>query len=251
MAIGQSGSTSAAGRGNRFAAGGCLTILGVLTVVCAIVLSWLWYRAGHDEQVSHESRQKALAGLERRAERAKDESLQSLRERGTADAETLTGVIAQHTGAPVIRYDAAHRRFTATVEETADYEKINILRPGADRVKRCVAFTFSRGPDGLWTGRTEQRDGRVCQPVQEIGDQARYLRSRLARLADGDLTSAGVKELLKAKSVVVEGGTVRAVTVVFSYDKALGQCYRFTRPFADGAADELDAATRAVPVPDC
>lgn len=118
---------------------GRLTILIALSAVLGIVVSWLWYRDWHDGNVNTERSEKALALIRKQARAGADDTARALDTSGTTDADALTGVIRQHSEAPVITYDASRREFTATAARSAQYdEEVVLPGDGPVRMTRCL-----------------------------------------------------------------------------------------------------------------
>ncbi|MFF7450352.1 MULTISPECIES: hypothetical protein [unclassified Streptomyces] len=244
-------------RANGLVTTGCLTTLMALIVVLGIVVSWLWYRAGHDGDVNREREEKAFAAIGKQARATAHDTARALGTSGTTDADALAEVVWRHTEAPVITYDASRREFTATDARTAEYDN-KLLLPGGGPVEvtRCFVFTYTYRPGHAWTSRISERDDDVCRPGTEIGHLARLALQRISNLYAEDLTRAGVQQALDptgrgsfdVRRVVREGDTTTVSAVVSSSRPAVGQCYRFTRPAPGG--DGRSPAT-AVPTSSC
>ncbi|WP_432198838.1 hypothetical protein [Streptomyces sp. bgisy027] len=224
---------------------GCLTPLIALTVVLGVLVSWLWYRHWHDGNVNSERREKAFALIGKQARDTADETARALDTSGTTDADALTGVIGQHSEAPVITYDASRREFTATAARSIQYDEEVILPGGGPvRVTRCFVFTYTHRPGQAWTSRVAERDDDVCRPSTQIASRVRLALTRISSMYAGDLTRAGVQDALDptgrrsfdVKNVVREGDAVTVSVLVASSKAAVDQCYRFTRtvPGDDG-----------------
>ncbi|AZM62163.1 hypothetical protein DMA10_04875 [Streptomyces sp. WAC 01420] len=243
-------------RANRLVNTGCLSALVVLTVVLGIVASWLWYRHWHDEKVNSERKEKSLASILEQAEATAHETARALDTGGAADADALTGVIWQHSRAPVITYSPSRREFTAMVAKSAQYDRDVVLPGGgAVQVTRCFVFIYTQHPGGTWASKVSERSDDVCRPSTRIGNRVRLALTRFANLNDEDLTGAGVQNALDptgrrfidVKNVARAGDMVTASVLVSSTERAVGQCYRLTRPVADGD----QRAVAAVPALSC
>ncbi|MGR4847438.1 hypothetical protein [Streptomyces sp. LARHCF252] len=118
-----------------------------MIIVLGVVVSWLWYRHWHDGDVNREREEKAIALIQKQARATADDTARALGTSGTDDADALTGVIWQHSRAPVIAYDASRREFTATDARTAQYDN-RLLLPGGGPVEvtRCFVFTYTYRP---------------------------------------------------------------------------------------------------------
>ncbi|WP_437046324.1 hypothetical protein [Streptomyces sp. enrichment culture] len=236
---------------------GCLTILIALITVLGVFVSWLWYRHWHDGNVNSERKEKASALIRKQAREAADDTARALDKSGTTDADTLTGVIWQHSETPVITYDASRREFTATAARSAQYDEA-LLFPGGGPVQltRCFVHTYTHRPGQAWTFRVSERDDDVCRPSTQIGGRVRLALTRISSMYAEDLTRAGVQEALDptgrrsfdVKDVVREGDRMTLSVLVSSSEKAVDQCYRFTRPVA---GDDGQGSATAVPVASC
>jgi hypothetical protein len=245
------------GRVNRLVTTGCLTALMALIVVLGIVVSWLWYRHGHDGNVNREREEKAVALIREQARATADDTARALGTSGTTDADALTGVIWQHSEAPVIAYDASRREFTATAARSARYDNEVVLPGGGSvEVTRCFVVTYTHRPGQGWTPKASERDDDVCRPSTQIGGRVRLALTRISSMYAEDLTRAGVQKALDptgrrsfdVKSVVREGDTVTVSAVVSSSGAAVDQCYRFTRPTP---GDDGQGSATAVPTSSC
>lgn len=232
------------------------TVLGALLLTSVLVPSWLLYKEKHSERITRENRRQALTRLDQQTKRSRDESLRALRESSAHDVDALAGIIARHTDAHLLAYDASRGRFTATAEWKTEYALV-ALWPGIthDRLNRCVVLTFTHGPGVAWTGRTDQQDQAECEPARAIGSLAAGLRRRLSQLEGEDLTDARVREVLavgsKVERVTADRGVLRAEVILFDRAKTVGQCYRFTRPLTPERAATAETSTTAVPLPSC
>ncbi|MCE7048038.1 hypothetical protein [Streptomyces purpurascens] len=244
-------------RANGLVTTGCLTILIALIVVLGIVVSWLWYRHWHDGNVNREREEKAFASIGKQARATAHDTARALGTSGTTDADALTGVIWQHSEAPVITYDASRREFTATAARSARYDN-RLLLPGGGHVEvtRCFVFTYTYRPGQAWTSRISERDDDVCRPGTEIGHMVRLALTRISSMYAEDLTRAGVQDALDptgrrsfdVKNVVREGDTMTVSVLVSSSGAAVDQCYRFTRPVP---GDDGQGSATAVPTLSC
>ncbi|MCT9138458.1 hypothetical protein [Streptomyces violarus] len=245
-------------RASRLVTTGCLTILIALIIVLGVVVSWLWYRHWHDGKVNSERSEKAFALIRKQARATADDTARALGTSGTNDADALTGVIWQHSRAPVIAYDASRREFTATAASSARYDHAVVLPGGGPvQVTRCFVFTYTHHPSQAWTSRVSERDDDVCRPGTVIGGLVRLARTRISGMYAEDLTRAGVQKALDptgrlrfydVKSAVRRADTVTVSILLSSPDTTVGQCYRFTRPVPGD--DGLGSAT-AVPTSSC
>ncbi len=244
-------------RANRLVTTGCLTTLIALIVVLGVVVPWLWYRNWHDGNVNSERREQALAAILEQAHARAGDTDRALETSGITDVDALTGVIWQHSKAPVITYDASHREFTATAASSAHYDAKAILPGGGSgQVTRCFVFTFTHRPGQAWKPRVSERDDDVCRPSTQIGNRVRLALTRILSMYAEDMTRARVQETLdptgrrsfEVKSVVRQSDTTTVTVVVWSSGAAVDQCYRFTRHAPGG--DGQGSAT-AVPVSSC
>ncbi|WP_159029624.1 hypothetical protein [Streptomyces qaidamensis] len=235
---------------------GCLTVLIALIAVLGIVVSWLWYRHWHDGNVNSERRGQALAAILEQAHARAGDTDRALETSGITDVDGLTGVIWQHSKAPVITHDVSHREFTATAASSAHYDAKAILPGGGSgQVTRCFVFTFTQHPGQGWTSRVSERDDDVCRPGAEIGGLVRLAQTRISSMYAQDLTRAGVQKALnptgrrsfEVKSVVRQRDTTTVSVVVSSSGAAVDQCYRFTRP----APGDGQGPATAVPASSC
>ncbi|MFJ3786347.1 hypothetical protein [Streptomyces sp. NPDC090093] len=257
MASSRSGTSPVAERANRFATGGCLTILMVLILVLGVFASWMWYSAWRVGQASEQNSKKALTSLLQQADRMADESGRALRASDPGSAEEAADVIWKHTEAPVITHDAALGKFTATVEKAVEYNTAGFPGGGADRVVRCFVFTITHGPGRTWTSQVAAEDFNVCRPSKDIGSQARNALTHLANMPGEDLTRAGVQraldpaghpDLVTVKSVIRRKGMVVVSALISSRDGTTDQCYRLTRP---NSGQEVQLSATAAPTTSC
>ncbi|MDX3388311.1 hypothetical protein PV682_43785 [Streptomyces niveiscabiei] len=231
-----------------------------MTVVLGVVVSWLWYRHWHDGNVNSERRDKAFALIREQARATADDTARALDTSGTTDADALTGVIWQHSEAPVVTYDASRREFTATAARSAQYDE-EVMLPGGGPVEvtRCFVFTYTHRPGQAWTSRVSERDDDVCRASTQIGGRVRLALTRISSMYAEDLTRAGVQTALDptgrgsfdVRNVMRKGDTV-TVSVLVSSSEASGaavdQCYRFTRPVP---GDDGQGSATAVPASSC
>ncbi|MFI7347737.1 hypothetical protein ACIBSR_15895 [Streptomyces sp. NPDC049936] len=255
----QTGHTVVTGQTNRRVTTGCLTILIALTVVLGTVVSWLWYRHWHDENVNSERREKALAQVLKQARATAEDTSRAL---GTSDAteahaDAVIGVIWEHSKAPVITYDASRHEFTATAAAAAQYTQENMLPGGGPiQVTRCFSFTYGQDPSRTWTARVSERTDVACRPSTQISSRVRQAQTRISSMYAEDLTHEGIQEALDptgrrsfdVKNVVREGDTTTASVLVSSSETAVEQCYHFTRPVP---GDEGHGSSTAVPTSSC
>ncbi|WP_157968550.1 hypothetical protein [Streptomyces geranii] len=251
------GSAVVTGRANRLVTTGCLTILIALIIVLGIVVSWLWYRTWHDENVNSEREEKVLASLLQQARDTADATARALDTSGTTDADALTEVIWRHTEAPVITYDTSRREFTATAAKSAQYDE-EVIVPGGGPVEmtRCFVFTYIHRLGQEWTSRVSERDDKMCRPGTDVGGMVRLALTRVSNMYAEDLTRAGVQKVLDptgrrfydVRNVVRGGDTVTVFVLVSSSEGAVEQCYRFTRPVY---GDDRQGSATAVPALSC
>ncbi|MFJ7075695.1 hypothetical protein [Streptomyces sp. NPDC098781] len=243
------GGTVVTRRANRFVTTGCLTTLIALAVVLGLVVSWLWYRHWHDENVNSDRSDKAFASLRKQARATADDTARALTAGGTTDPDALTGVIWHHSQAPVITYDPSRREFTATAARTTQYDEDAML-PGGGPVEatRCFVSTYTHRPDRTWTARVSERDDDVCRPSTQIGSRVRLALTRISSMHAEDLTRTGVQDALdptgrrsfEVRNVEREQDTLTISVLVSSSEAAANQCYRFTRRVPDqGSAEAL------------
>ncbi|MGW2640022.1 hypothetical protein [Streptomyces sp. NPDC001348] len=218
----------------RAATTGCLTFLVVLIVVLGTVLGAFWYRSWHTDKVDAERRQQALPALDGRLRRTENETVRALRDEGSADPDALTAVIHQHTGAPVISYDASRRAFRARVVERLAYESRTLFGSSQDVIDRCLEFTYAPAKGHAWTSTVSVLKYDTCGPSLSIGSGAGLAGRRVAALDASELNRSGVRRalapyrrFLEVSAVTRTGGTVR-VSVVVS-EQSTRQCYRITR----------------------
>ncbi|MDO0914800.1 hypothetical protein QQM39_29415 [Streptomyces sp. DT2A-34] len=253
------GRPEGAGPITRRAATCCLVLLMIPTALVA----YFWYTVWHADQVNSERRQDALNSLLRRAHEQADDTSRALTESGFgADADTLTGVIWRHSETPLISYDPARHRFTATARRTDFYESEGvILGSGSVQVARCLRFTFTRGSGAAWTSAVAVRNYDECLPGTRIGSWADTARSRIAEMSTMELTPTGVQRALDptgklghfdVRSAERRGRT--ATVTVLIEDKygaeahaPAKQCYRFVRDLGGEYGDDVTS----VPLSTC
>ncbi|RSN39040.1 hypothetical protein DMH12_37120 [Streptomyces sp. WAC 04229] len=244
-------------RTNRLVTTGCLTILIALTIVLGIVVSWLWYRHWHDENVNSERREKALAQVFKQARATANDTARALDTSVATDADALIGVIWQHSKAPVITYDATRHEYTATATVAAQYNQETMLPGGGPvQVTRCFAFIYNHDPSQAWTARVSERTDVACRPSTQISTRVRLAQTRIASMNAEALTKEGINEALDptgrrsfdVKNVVREGDTMTVSVLVSSSETAVDQCYHFTRPVP---GDEGHGSATAVPASSC
>ncbi|MFE7816014.1 hypothetical protein ACFU5P_29555, partial [Streptomyces sp. NPDC057433] len=251
------GGGGARGGSTRAETTGCLTILITLVIVLGIAVSWLWYRHWHDGNVNSERSEKAFALIRKQARATADDTARALDTSGTTDADALTGVIWQHSEAPVITYDTSRREFTATAARSAQYDE-EVMLPGGGPVgmTRCFVFTYTHRPGQAWTSGVSERDDDACRPSTQIGNRVRLALTRISSMYAEDVTRAGVQDALDptgrrssdVKHVVREGDTITVSVLVSSSQAAVDQCYRFTRPVT---GDDSRSSATAVPASSC
>ncbi|MFG2267327.1 hypothetical protein [Streptomyces sp. NPDC048720] len=213
---------------------GCLTVLVVLIVVLSTLVGALWYWSWHTDKVNAEHRQQALSTLDDQLRRTKNETIHALGDKGSADPDALTAVIHQHTGAPVISYDASRHAFRARVVKRVEYEFRTLFGISHGVIDRCLAYTYAPAKGFGWTSTMSVLKYDTCGPTVSIGSGARIAGQRIAALEASKLNRAGVRRalapyrrFLTVSAVTSTGRTVR-VTVVVS-EETTRQCYRITR----------------------
>ncbi|WP_432082422.1 hypothetical protein [Streptomyces sp. WAC 04229] len=253
----QTGRTVVTGRTNRLVTTGCLTILIALIVVLGTVVSWLWYRHGHDDNLNSERREKALAQILKQARATADDTSRALDTSDATDADAVIGVIWQHSEAPVITYDVSRHEFTATAAAAAQYTQENMLPGGGPiQVTRCFTYTYNQDPSRSWTARVSERTDVACRPSTQISSRVRLAQTRISSMYAEDLTHEGIQEALDptgrrsfdVKNVVRDGDMMTASVLVSSSETAVEQCYHFTRPVP---GDEGHGSSTAVPTSSC
>ncbi|GGL81159.1 hypothetical protein GCM10010129_26020 [Streptomyces fumigatiscleroticus] len=241
----------------RHTANCCLVLLTIPTAV----LVWFWYTLWHAGHVDDGRERAAVASVRRQADDAADGAARALTaSTGTGTGtDHLMGLIWRHTRAPVITYDRAGHAFTAVGSEFAAYDRESGLWGGGpERVTRCFASTFTRGPDRVWTARVEERDPDVCGPGTSIGSTAESARRDIAGMDAADMTGTGVQRAVdptgrlgfEVRSRTRKGRTTTvtaSVRAVGGTAPATTQCYRFTRRDGDGS----EPSVTAVPVAAC
>lgn len=253
------GRPEGAGPVTRRAANCCL----VLLMIPAALVAYFWYTVWHTDQVNSEREQNALNSILRHAHEQAGTTSRALTESGSgADADTLTGVIWRHSETPLISYDPARHRFTATARRADFYaSEAVILGSGSVDVARCLRFTFTRGSGSLWTSTVAVRDYEECLPGTRIGGWADIARSRIADMSTMALTTAGVQRALDptgklgyfdVRSAERRGRTATVTVLIQDVHQAEGntpaeQCYRFVR---DLGGEYGDAVT-SVPLSTC
>ncbi|MGC9538206.1 hypothetical protein [Streptomyces sp. UG1] len=243
------GRPEGAGPITRRVAGCCLVLLMIPTAL----VSYFWYTVWHADQVNSERQQAALNSILRRAHEQADDASRALTESGSgADADTLTGVIWRHSEAPLISYDPARHRFTATARRADFYDsKGVILGSGSVQIARCLRFTFTRGSGWVWTSTVAVRDYKECLPGTRIGSWAGTARSRIAEMSTVELTTAGVQRALDptgklgyfdVRSAARKGQTATITVLIHDthgVGPAAGQCYRFVRDLGGEYGDDV------------
>ncbi|MFI6375464.1 hypothetical protein [Streptomyces sp. NPDC050546] len=257
MAPDKTGGAVVTRRANGLVTTGCLTVLIALAVILGIVVSWLWYRHWHDGNVNREREEKAFASIGKQARATADDTARALGTSDTTDADALTGVIWQHSEAPVITYDASRREFTATAARSAQYDE-DLMLPGGGPVKvtRCFVVTYTPRPGQAWTPRVSERDDDVCRPSTQIASRVRLALTRISSMYAEDLTRTGVQKALDptgrrsfdVRNVAREGDKLTVSVLVSSSEAAVAQCYRFTRP---APGDDGQGSATAVPTSSC
>ncbi|MDF3145663.1 MULTISPECIES: hypothetical protein [unclassified Streptomyces] len=245
------GRPQGAGPITRRAANCCL----VLLMIPAALVAYFWYTVWHADQVNSERQQDTLNSILRRAHEQADDTSHALTASGSgADADTLTGVIWRHSETPLISYDPAHHRFTATARRADFYDSEGvILGSGSVQIARCLRFTFTRGSDSDWTSTVAVRDYEECLPGTQIGTWAGTARSRIAEMSTMELTPTGVQRALDPTGklghfdvrTVERRGRTATVTVLIQdmygakADAPAKQCYRFVRDLGGEYGDDV------------
>jgi hypothetical protein len=247
----------AARRFTRRAATGCL----ILLLVPAGLLAYFWYSARHTSHVNDQRKQAALASILGQARHAATDTTHALITSSTTDTDTLTGVIWQHTHAPLITYDASRRTFTATASRSAAYNE-EVLLPGGGpvAVNRCFTFTSTRGTGASWTTAITEQDEHVCRPGQTIDHRATLAKDRVKNMAAAQLTRAEVTQALDpahqqdtyvVKDTVRHGQTA-TITILIRAQRDVSataaQCYQFTRHLD---TNDAERATTSMPISTC
>ncbi|MDX5565798.1 hypothetical protein PYK79_24175 [Streptomyces sp. ID05-04B] len=213
---------------------GCLTVLVVLIVVLSTVLGMLWYWSRHTDKVNAEHRQQALLALDDQLRRTKNETIGALGNEGSADPDALTAVIHQHTGAPVISYDAFRHTFRARVVKRVEYESRSLFGISQGVIGRCLEYTYAPAKGHGWTSTISVVKYDTCGPSVSIGSGARTAGQRVAALEASELNLTGVRRALApyrrflTVSAVTRTGSTVTVSVVVS-EETTRQCYRITR----------------------
>ncbi|MFD7338479.1 hypothetical protein ACFV98_21090 [Streptomyces violascens] len=247
----------AARRFTRRAATGCL----ILLFVPACLLGYFWYSAWHTSHVNDQRKQAALASILDQARHATNDTTHALNTSSAMDANTLTGVIWQHTHAPLITYDASGHTFTATVSRSAVYNE-EVLLPGGGpvTVNRCYTFTSSRGTSAGWTTTLKEQDEQVCRPGQTIDHRVTLAKERIKNMAAAQLTRAHVTQALdpahQQDTYVVKDtardGQTATITIFIRAQRDVSataaQCYQFTRHVDTNNAER---AATSIPISTC
>lgn len=232
-------------------------------MIPAALVVYFWYTVWHADQVNSERQQDTLNSILRRAHEQADGTSRALTASGSgADADTLTGVIWRHSETPLIGYDPARHRFTATARRADFYDSEGvILGSGSVQITRCLRFTFTRGSDSVWTSTVAVRDYEECLPGTRIGSWAGTARTRIARMSTMELTPTGVQRVLDPTGdrghfdvrTVERRGRTATVTVLIEdaygaeADATAKQCYRFVRDLGGAYGDDVTS----VPLSTC
>ncbi|MFI6685165.1 hypothetical protein [Streptomyces sp. NPDC050485] len=247
----------AARRFTRRAATSCL----ILLLIPAGLLAYFWYSVWHTSHVNDQRKQAALASILDQARHATTDTTHALNTSGTADTDTLTGVIWQHTHAPLITYDASRRTFTATASRSAAYNE-EVLLPGGDpvTVNRCFRFTSTRGTGASWTTTMTEQDEHVCSPGQTIDHRATLAKNRVKNMPAAQLTRTEVTQALDpthqydtyiVKDTARHGQTATISILVRAQrdvSATAAQCYQFTRHLD---TNDAERATTSMPIGTC
>ncbi|MCT9076618.1 hypothetical protein [Streptomyces fulvoviolaceus] len=222
------------GRATRRVANGCL----VLLIVPACLVAYFWYTVWHAGHVNSEREEDALASVLQGAREDGDGTARALAASRSTGTDALTGLVWQHTEAPLITYDSARRAFTATAFRSAVYDEEALLfvHGGPTQVQRCLGFVYTRRADRTWTSKVTVRDDAVCRPSERIRSLTELARTRITNMYAADLTRTGVRQALDpafdVREVVRKGETATVDVLVHddvNLPATVEQCYRFTR----------------------
>lgn len=250
---GATGNASATGRTTRRVADCCL----VLLIVPACLVAYFWYTVWHVGHVNSEREEDALASVLQGAREDGDDTARALAASRGTGPDALTGVVWQHTEAPVITYDSARRAFTATAFRSAVYDEEVLLfvHGGPTQVQRCLGFAYTRRGDRSWTSKVTVRDDDVCRASERIRSLTELARTRITNMYAADLTRTGVRRALDPTfdvgEVARKGETVTVDVLVHDDvdpSAKVEQCYRFTRGIAP---DDGEHSATAVPAATC
>lgn len=255
---GATDTTLATGRATRRVANGCL----VLLIIPACLIAYFWYSVWHTGHVNSRRNEDALATVLQGAREDGAGTARALSASRSTDTDALTGLVWQHTEAPVITYDSARQAFTATAFRSAVYDEEALLfvHGGPTQVQRCLGFVYTRRADRTWTSKVTVRDDAVCRPGRRIRSLTELARTRITNMYADDLTRTGVRRALDptgqarsfdVREVVRNGQTVTVgVRVRDDLDASptAGQCYRFTRSIDP---DDSEHSATAVPATTC
>ncbi|MEU5438809.1 hypothetical protein AB0G73_36530 [Streptomyces sp. NPDC020719] len=247
----------AARRFTRRAATGCL----ILLLIPAGLLAYFWYSAWHTGHVNDQRRQAALASILNQARHATNDTTHALNTSSTTDTDTLTGVIWQHTHAPLITYDTSRRTFTATATRSAAYSEKALLPGGGPvTVSRCFTFTSTRGTSANWTTTMTEQDEQVCRPGQTIDHRATLAKNRIKNMPAAQLTRADLTQALDpahqqdtyiVKDTMRHGQTATITILIHAQRDAsatAAQCYQFARHID---TNDAERATTGMPIATC
>ncbi|MBB4987142.1 hypothetical protein [Streptomyces nymphaeiformis] len=233
------GGTPVKKRIERSITGGCLVFLVLLIMVGVSLVTVVGYVLWSTGNTTEKNRTAAEAELHDLINRAALESAGALRASAATDPATLTALIGKHTEAPVITYDAAHKKFTAVVEKATDYQRVNMLGGGSDRIAACGIFTYTLGPDRTWRVDVTTRETTACLPSSEVGHLARGAREVLEGL-DDDLTTVTQARRALDRTRPLGRLTVRKVThdkrtttisaLLTDTAQTVDQCFLLTLP---------------------
>lgn len=226
-------------RVERFVSGGCLLFLVTFLVIGVGPAIAVWYALAGTDTANARNRADAEAELHDQVQRAARESTRALGASVGDDPAALTALIARHTEAPVITYDAVRGEFTALVEKAAFYQSAGILGGGADRITSCDLFTYVLGPDLVWRVDVARQDASACLPGEQIGALAREAARDLQDVEDDLTTVAQAQRALDrtrslgrpdVRKVVHDGGTTTVTAVLSDPARTVDQCYLLTVP---------------------
>ncbi|MFB9484904.1 hypothetical protein ACFFSH_36885 [Streptomyces filamentosus] len=241
----------------RFMTGGCLVLLILLILTGAGLVGTVGYTLWRIDNTTEKNRVAAEAELRNLIDHTARESAQTLRASATSDPVTLTALIGQRTGAPVITYDTTHNEFTAVVEKAVIYQRAGILGLRPNWITTCVTLTYALGPTRTWRVNTTTRETVSCLPSKQIGDLVRSAKQVLENL-DNDLMTVTEAQLVldQARSPgrltvkkVAHGKRTTIVTAVLT-DMAgtVDQCYLLTLP---RPGNEVPGPVTAAPASSC
>ncbi|MEV5441576.1 hypothetical protein AB0N23_03355 [Streptomyces sp. NPDC052644] len=209
----------------------------MLIVIGGSLLAVLGHRLWDINNMTDTNKTAAEAEHRARIERAARESTRALRASATTDPAALTALIGKYTEAPVITYEAAHKKFTAEVEMSTTYDTVHLLTVGVERIVSCELFTYTLGPDRAWRVDVATRGTATCLPGRQVADLARRAKSILENLngplttvrqAERVLDQAGPPGRLTVRSMVTDTRTTTVSALLTDMTGAVDQCYNFS-----------------------